>query len=54
MYICPLIIKNELYYVLTLWYLKLLGHDYCVEFLLDQEVFQKMEGNSFSPLHCAV
>ncbi|XP_039197893.1 serine/threonine-protein phosphatase 6 regulatory ankyrin repeat subunit A-like [Crotalus tigris] len=30
------------------------GHDYCVEFLLDQEVFQKMEGNSFSPLHCAV
>ncbi|NXS86082.1 ANR28 phosphatase, partial [Erpornis zantholeuca] len=30
------------------------GHDSCVELLLEQEVFQKMEGNSFSPLHCAV
>lgn len=30
------------------------GHDACVELLLEQEVFQKMEGNSFSPLHCAV
>ncbi|OXB54970.1 hypothetical protein ASZ78_012746 [Callipepla squamata] len=30
------------------------GHDSCVELLLEQEVFQKIEGNSFSPLHCAV
>ncbi|MEE6465994.1 hypothetical protein FKM82_006784 [Ascaphus truei] len=30
------------------------GHDSCVELLLEQEVFQKMEGNTFSPLHCAV
>ncbi|KAK6291223.1 hypothetical protein J4Q44_G00383770 [Coregonus suidteri] len=31
------------------------GHDTCVEVLLEQEVFQpKTEGNSFSPLHCAV
>uniref|UniRef100_A0A8B9KNL7 Ankyrin repeat domain 28 n=1 Tax=Astyanax mexicanus TaxID=7994 RepID=A0A8B9KNL7_ASTMX len=30
------------------------GHDTCVEALLEQEVFHKMEGNSFSPLHCAV
>lgn len=25
-----------------------------VELLLEQEVFQKTEGNAFSPLHCAV
>jgi hypothetical protein len=31
-----------------------LGHDTCVEVLLEQEVFHKTEGNSFSPLHCAV
>lgn len=31
-----------------------LGHETCVELLLEQEVFQKMEGNAFSPLHCAV
>ncbi|KPP75000.1 serine/threonine-protein phosphatase 6 regulatory ankyrin repeat subunit A-like [Scleropages formosus] len=30
------------------------GHDTCVEVLLEQEVFHKMQGNSFSPLHCAV
>uniref|UniRef100_A0A7N6B735 Ankyrin repeat domain 28b n=1 Tax=Anabas testudineus TaxID=64144 RepID=A0A7N6B735_ANATE len=30
------------------------GHDTCVEVLLEQEVFHKAEGNSFSPLHCAV
>ncbi|MBN3314346.1 ANR28 phosphatase, partial [Atractosteus spatula] len=30
------------------------GHDTCVELLLEQEIFQKMEGNPFSPLHCAV
>ncbi|XP_030061393.1 serine/threonine-protein phosphatase 6 regulatory ankyrin repeat subunit A [Microcaecilia unicolor] len=30
------------------------GHDTCVELLLEQEVFQKKEGNAFSPLHCAV
>uniref|UniRef100_A0A667ZST4 Ankyrin repeat domain 28 n=1 Tax=Myripristis murdjan TaxID=586833 RepID=A0A667ZST4_9TELE len=30
------------------------GHDTCVEVLLEQEVFHKTEGNSFSPLHCAV
>uniref|UniRef100_A0A3Q2QPZ1 Ankyrin repeat domain 28 n=1 Tax=Fundulus heteroclitus TaxID=8078 RepID=A0A3Q2QPZ1_FUNHE len=30
------------------------GHDTCVEVLLEQEVFHKVEGNSFSPLHCAV
>uniref|UniRef100_A0A671ULL1 Ankyrin repeat domain 28 n=1 Tax=Sparus aurata TaxID=8175 RepID=A0A671ULL1_SPAAU len=29
------------------------GHDTCVEVLLEQEVFHKAEGNSFSPLHCA-
>ncbi|XP_045080800.1 serine/threonine-protein phosphatase 6 regulatory ankyrin repeat subunit A-like, partial [Coregonus clupeaformis] len=29
-------------------------HDTCVEVLLEQEVFHKTEGNSFSPLHCAV
>ena len=31
-----------------------LGHDTCVELLLEQEVFHKTEGNLFSPLHCAV
>lgn len=31
-----------------------LGHETCVELLLEQEVFQKIEGNAFSPLHCAV
>lgn len=31
-----------------------LGYDACVEVLLDQEVFKKIKGNSFSPLHCAV
>uniref|UniRef100_A0A8C9X1D2 Ankyrin repeat domain 28 n=1 Tax=Sander lucioperca TaxID=283035 RepID=A0A8C9X1D2_SANLU len=30
------------------------GHDTCVEVLLEQEVFHKAEGSSFSPLHCAV
>lgn len=30
------------------------GYDACVEVLLDQEVFRKITGNSFSPLHCAV
>uniref|UniRef100_A0A8C6K9Y3 Ankyrin repeat domain 28 n=1 Tax=Nothobranchius furzeri TaxID=105023 RepID=A0A8C6K9Y3_NOTFU len=30
------------------------GHDTCVEVLLEQEIFQKAEGNPFSPLHCAV
>ncbi|GAA6099008.1 serine/threonine-protein phosphatase 6 regulatory ankyrin repeat subunit A-like isoform X1 [Tachysurus ichikawai] len=30
------------------------GHDTCVEALLEQEAFHRMEGNSFSPLHCAV
>ncbi|XP_043546920.1 serine/threonine-protein phosphatase 6 regulatory ankyrin repeat subunit A-like, partial [Chiloscyllium plagiosum] len=30
------------------------GHDTCVELLLEQEVFQKLDGNSFNPLHCAV
>lgn len=25
-----------------------------MEVLLDQEVFRKIKGNSFSPLHCAV
>uniref|UniRef100_A0A7N8YNE5 Serine/threonine-protein phosphatase 6 regulatory ankyrin repeat subunit A-like n=1 Tax=Mastacembelus armatus TaxID=205130 RepID=A0A7N8YNE5_9TELE len=30
------------------------GYDACVEVLLDQEVFRKIKGNSFSPLHCAV
>ncbi|KAK2090291.1 Serine/threonine-protein phosphatase 6 regulatory ankyrin repeat subunit A [Saguinus oedipus] len=30
------------------------GHETCVELLLEQEVFQKTEGNAFSPLHCAV
>lgn len=30
------------------------GHDTCVEVLLEQEIFQKTEGNTFSPLHCAV
>uniref|UniRef100_A0A8C2ZAY0 Uncharacterized protein n=1 Tax=Cyclopterus lumpus TaxID=8103 RepID=A0A8C2ZAY0_CYCLU len=30
------------------------GYDACVEVLLDQEVFKKIKGNSFSPLHCAV
>uniref|UniRef100_A0A3Q3JMF0 Uncharacterized protein n=1 Tax=Monopterus albus TaxID=43700 RepID=A0A3Q3JMF0_MONAL len=30
------------------------GHDTCVEVLLEQEVFHKAEGNTFSPLHCAV
>uniref|UniRef100_A0A3Q3M2F6 Ankyrin repeat domain 28b n=1 Tax=Mastacembelus armatus TaxID=205130 RepID=A0A3Q3M2F6_9TELE len=29
-------------------------HDTCVEVLLEQKVFHKAEGNSFSPLHCAV
>uniref|UniRef100_A0A8C2H5X9 Uncharacterized protein n=1 Tax=Cyprinus carpio TaxID=7962 RepID=A0A8C2H5X9_CYPCA len=27
------------------------GHDACVELLLEHDVFQKPEGNSFSPLH---
>lgn len=31
-----------------------LGYDACVEMLLDQEVFKKIKGNTFSPLHCAV
>lgn len=31
-----------------------IGHDTCVEVLLEQEIFHKAEGNSFSPLHCAV
>uniref|UniRef100_A0A672ZP70 Uncharacterized protein n=1 Tax=Sphaeramia orbicularis TaxID=375764 RepID=A0A672ZP70_9TELE len=30
------------------------GHDTCVEALLEQEVFHKAVGNTFSPLHCAV
>uniref|UniRef100_A0A671LEA3 Serine/threonine-protein phosphatase 6 regulatory ankyrin repeat subunit A-like n=1 Tax=Sinocyclocheilus anshuiensis TaxID=1608454 RepID=A0A671LEA3_9TELE len=30
------------------------GHDTCVEVLLEQELFHKTEGNTFSPLHCAV
>ncbi|TNN02474.1 hypothetical protein fugu_009961 [Takifugu bimaculatus] len=30
------------------------GHDTCVEVLLEHEVFHKAEGNTFSPLHCAV
>ncbi|TKC46429.1 hypothetical protein EI555_015615, partial [Monodon monoceros] len=30
------------------------GHETCVELLLEQDVFQKTEGNAFSPLHCAV
>uniref|UniRef100_A0A8C8TSH7 Serine/threonine-protein phosphatase 6 regulatory ankyrin repeat subunit A n=1 Tax=Peromyscus maniculatus bairdii TaxID=230844 RepID=A0A8C8TSH7_PERMB len=32
----------------------LLGHETCVELLLEQDVFQKIDGNAFSPLHCAV
>lgn len=30
------------------------GYDACVEVLLEQEAFRKIQGNSFSPLHCAV
>uniref|UniRef100_A0A3B3TKS5 Ankyrin repeat domain 28 n=2 Tax=Poecilia latipinna TaxID=48699 RepID=A0A3B3TKS5_9TELE len=30
------------------------GHDTCVEVLLELEIFHKAEGNTFSPLHCAV
>ena len=30
------------------------GYDACVEALLEQEAFRKAQGNSFSPLHCAV
>lgn len=31
-----------------------MGHETCVELLLEQDVFQKIDGNAFSPLHCAV
>ncbi|KTG33482.1 hypothetical protein cypCar_00041820 [Cyprinus carpio] len=30
------------------------GHEACVELLLEYDVFHRPEGNSFSPLHCAV
>lgn len=30
------------------------GRDACVELLLEYDVFHRPEGNSFSPLHCAV
>ena len=31
-----------------------LGYDGCVELLLEHEAFRNVQGNSFSPLHCAV
>ena len=30
------------------------GHDSCVELILDGAVLSRLEGNPFSPLHCAV
>lgn len=29
------------------------GHANCVEYLLEKNIFKDMEGNSFSPVHCA-
>lgn len=37
-----------------IWLILFAGHDTCVEVLLEHEAFHKAEGNTFSPLHCAV
>ncbi|KAJ8984032.1 hypothetical protein NQ317_012256 [Molorchus minor] len=29
------------------------GHAHCVEYLLEKNIFKELEGNSFSPVHCA-
>ena len=31
-----------------------IGHDSCVELLMEQDNRRKLIGNSFSPIHCAV
>uniref|UniRef100_A0A7N6C4V5 Ankyrin repeat domain 28b n=1 Tax=Anabas testudineus TaxID=64144 RepID=A0A7N6C4V5_ANATE len=49
----PVLTDNQGYTPLNTFFFDIC-HDTCVEVLLEQEVFHKAEGNSFSPLHCAV
>lgn len=50
-------IKNvwKVYFLLSIFVLNtpFLGYADCVECLLDKKVFKELEGNSFSPIHCA-